>query len=602
MAMTRKTIITALIFLLIQTGMNAQTECQLKITWSMNKTNPPSYNFTSDYAGDSARFYWHISDEAVYDVPAPTHTFKVSGNHKVLLKVAARDGSVCYGEVSGYFEGKDSITTEPQILQAKGWVKDISSISGCRLAISTENGQMLLPVEMLPKFALQPGQYIEFAYEYLDNIYTICMTGKPVRIHRIAEITPPPAQYITAMGKVVDMSEMAGCDLVIRMDTGTTVIPVEIVQNFILKAGQYVKFTYEVLDRASACNMGPVVRIHRITVISDTQPECKVEPVYKVMDAQKFVYKFFARTSSPAEIWDWQFGDGSSSNEAEPGHQYEKAGIYEVICTILTESGCKVSGRLILYAEAPALPVCPGGISLTLFDPSEKGCDGKAIAALFDQNGTEYKDVIYRWSTGEMGNTAQGLCANKPYFIHAYIENVCQKNASFTILSKPTWRVSSSGDLYTFEVENPVEGAVYTWKFEDGEEAVGEKVTFRFGKEGLYNVNLTVSFGSMVAITDQKVNVTGLTTGLEVIHNQEYKIYPNPAKEKIYIETGDIRSDFINLEVYDIHGRILMNRKLEISGKERTEADIQFLPSGLYLVRLYSATRSWPATRLQVID
>lgn len=598
--MKRKTIFIALIFLLIQTGMNAQTECQLKITWSMNKTNPPSYNFSSDYEGDSARFYWHISDEAVYNVPAPTHTFKTSGNHKVILKVAARDGSVCYGKISGYFEGTDSISTQPGIFQAKGRVKDISSISGCKLVISTENGQLLLPVEMLPKFDLQPGQYIEFAYEYLEDIYTICMTGKPVRIHRIAEITPPPAQYITARGKVVDMSELAGCDLVIKMDTGTTVIPAEIVQNFILKAGQYVMFTYEVLDRASACNMGPVVRIHRIEEISFTTPECKVEPVYKVVDATKFAYKFFARSSSPVEIWDWQFGDGSFSNEAEPEHQYEKAGIYEVTCTVLTESGCKISGRVLLYAEAPGLPVCPGGITLTLFDPSEKGCDGKAIVALFDQNGTEYKDVIYRWSTGDTGNTASDLCANKPYFIHAQIKDVCQKNTSFTFLSKPTWRVSNSGDLYTFEVENPVEGATYTWKFEDGVEADGEKVSFRFDKEGTYNVNLTVSFGSVVAATDQKVNVSGLTTGLEVTTKQEFKVYPNPATEKFYIETGNISSDLISLEIFDIQGRILMNRKVEISGKERTEVDIRILPSGLYLIRLISPDHSWPLTRLLV--
>jgi len=52
----------------------------------------------------------------------------------------------------------------------------------------------------------------------------------------------------------------------------------------------------------------------------------------------------------------WDFGDGASSTEAEPQHQYAASGVYTVTLTVSTNSGCISSNTLVRPAQVEVFP------------------------------------------------------------------------------------------------------------------------------------------------------------------------------------------------------------------------------------------------------
>jgi PKD repeat protein len=54
----------------------------------------------------------------------------------------------------------------------------------------------------------------------------------------------------------------------------------------------------------------------------------------------QFEAQFETVDSALAVLWLWDFGDGNTSNEENPVHTYDQAGIYEVTLTIESATGC----------------------------------------------------------------------------------------------------------------------------------------------------------------------------------------------------------------------------------------------------------------------
>ena len=90
-------------------------------------------------------------------------------------------------------------------------------------------------------------------------------------------------------------------------------------------------------------------------------PSKDVDFTYQV-DGDEYALDFyvvstvqFTNTSSKSGNVTWDFGDGQTSNEANPKHKYEKAGVYTVTLTV-DGVGSK-SSPLMIYDIAPVLSV-----------------------------------------------------------------------------------------------------------------------------------------------------------------------------------------------------------------------------------------------------
>jgi hypothetical protein len=92
--------------------------------------------------------------------------------------------------------------------------------------------------------------------------------------------------------------------------------------------------------------------------------------------------------------------------------------------------------------------------------------------------------------------------------------------------------------------------------------------------------------------TDSLGNAPGMfTVGIEeeelVIKNLELKMYPNPTSDNINLSMQENPKEELQLELYNISGQLVMQRRLPAFEKEH-RVDIQHLQSGVYLVKLMS--------------
>ncbi len=78
------------------------------------------------------------------------------------------------------------------------------------------------------------------------------------------------------------------------------------------------------------------------------------------------------------------------------------------------------------------------------------------------------------------------------------------------------------------------------------------------------------------------------TIGIDEKTAEQLTIYPNPAKDRIYIQTTE---NEIEIEIINAHGQVV------IKDRNKKEIDISFLPSGTYIIRLtansFSGQRSF---------
>ena len=72
--------------------------------------------------------------------------------------------------------------------------------------------------------------------------------------------------------------------------------------------------------------------------------------------------------------------------------------------------------------------------------------------------------------------------------------------------------------------------------------------------------------------------------GFNEIESNEFNIYPNPASDKLYIETLT-QTQTLTIEIYDIYGRVQNHRSSEAQ-KLRNSIDVSKLNSGVYFVKI----------------
>lgn len=122
----------------------------------------------------------------------------------------------------------------------------------------------------------------------------------------------------------------------------------------------------------------PVTVIDVLTpVIGADDTVCLQEPV-QFLDLSQ-------TTNGSISGWNWNFGDGSTSNLQNPVHSYTQAGIYAVTLDVQTSTGCANQGTFVL--EVFGLPV--NDFSFTI------PCEGQPT--LFTDNSSDPNGSIVSW-------------------------------------------------------------------------------------------------------------------------------------------------------------------------------------------------------------
>jgi len=564
-----------------------QTVCNVPISFTKNSTSPASYTFKTAEQPAGAKYLWYFGDQGTSSEATPTVTFNANGTYSITLKVTDAAGKTCSNLLRTAFEGKTS-----QVLSAKGKVKKLA-LAGCDLVISLENGTTLIPAKMTTDFQLKEGQYVEFTYEKLGEKITNCNEGFEAKIITIKEIstTPQCKAYFTAIKsnetanrKItftnLSVGELKEC--LWNFGDNTTSTATSTTHEYAV-TGEYKVCL--IISTTSGCK-SDYCMIVKVGTATSTSTECKFDLVIKPKQATPNAFLFYAVSPVEIKTWKWNFGDGKTSDAKNPEHTYEKTGTYEVACIITTAAGCTETRTIKHTVLAAPLSPCKGAINLLLFDPTNNLCNGKATVKLLDENAAEIANVKYIWSDGRTGNAVENLCPDKPYTVQAIIDGVCQKNTSFTLLSKPIWRASTINGQNNFTVVEPKEGVQYEWNFGNGTTLKGSEVNYNFEKDGVYNVKLTVTSGSDFSEFSQQVVVLKSITGVDIINKSEVQIFPNPVKEMLNINFGNPVQNKLFIEINSISGQKTYSQQLFNEGFNKTSINVQTLKPGVYFIRI----------------
>ena len=297
----------------------------------------------------------------------------------------------------------------------------------------------------------------------------------------------------------------------------------------------------------------------------------------------------FTNTSTDAAIYLWTFGDGGTSNEKNPSHDYSLSGTYTV--QLIAYNGC---GSDTTSVEVTVVGIPPVGefentigtgclpLIVTYTDKSIGGATewswsfpGGEPSVSSEENPV----VIYN----EAGVYDVILIVSNPYG-----SDTITKPGIIKVNGAPKGKfvyVSQNG-VVSFTNQS-TGGTSYLWNFGDGTTSTEENPVHSYSTPGQFTVSLTVTneCGSFTftQLVDSKVGTNELT------FIQRLNLYPNPNKGQFVLDINSTQRETLEVSVVDVFGKVVLERALNIpEGDSKTEIILEGISSGTYMILLQS--------------
>jgi PKD repeat protein len=233
--------------------------------------------------------------------------------------------------------------------------------------------------------------------------------------------------------------------------------------------------------------------------------------------------------------WNWDFGDGNSSNIQNPTHPFATSGIFDVELSLTSLSGCvKSISQQIAINEIPDARMTIGPSNLTCAE-TILSFDGT------DNNGTTITD--WEWDFGD-GNTALGQNVNHAYLtegtyvvslnitndkncISSLVNSVIVQSlpqSDFTISPNDT---NCLGELINLNASN-ISGDIvsWDWQFGDANTALGQNVTHTYNQAGDFNISsIFTNADGCADTTVYQRNIQDVNIGFDMLENPTCQNY-----------------------------------------------------------------------------
>ena len=310
--------------------------------------------------------------------------------------------------------------------------------------------------------------------------------------------------------------------------------------------------------------------------------------------------------------WHWDFGDGTTSDEQNPTHQYPNGGTFDVTLTVTDDKGLTGSVTKTITVEGP--PNEPPVVDFT-WSPSapDVGEEVTFTPTVTDPD----TPFTYAWDFGD-GTTSQSespkhsFAEKKAYTVTL---TVTDSRGGSTTVTK-TLSVGNEPPVASFTVSDatPVVGetvqftdtssdpdgddiTAWQWDFGDETTADEQNPTHAYTVAGTYTVSLVVTDakGGQSTAATQEITVTGPS-------NIVTYAYPNPATATAtivyYLPEGT--TDLV-LRVYDLVGNLVYEHDLAAAEStydwDLTSTSGDELANGLYFYVVTGKDASGKAIR-----
>ncbi len=155
------------------------------------------------------------------------------------------------------------------------------------------------------------------------------------------------------------------------------------------------------------------------------------------------------------------------------------------------------------------------------------------------------------------------------------------KVGNYDPISNFTYSSSTSTEINF--INNSSNSSQYLWNFGDNTTSNEVNPNHSYASTGQYLVKLTATKCSLSTTSEQTIETSLLNNNQNVI--QAVKIYPNPTKDFIFIETND---EVKSIEIYDVYGRLIDSLK-------KIEGTINFTDKniGVYYLKFYTKNETY---------
>lgn len=291
-----------------------------------------------------------------------------------------------------------------------------------------------------------------------------------------------------------------------------------------------------------------------------------------------------------ANTYEWNFGDGNTSNVDNPTHAYSAPGTYKVILVSESSNGCtsqtETTVTIDLNPNAGFLAnnVCSG--NPTEFDNGSFSSDNAVLTYLWkfgngDSSVATDPSVVY----ANAGTYAVTLMATHPNGCTDMIIDSVIVFQTPVVDILPTSANTGDGTLKFATTANGT-GYTYYWLFGDGGSSTQQNPQYKFNFNGNWHVSLTVTTPDGCSATEVDtvhVNTVGIIeTGILAGVN----VYPNPSAGKFVLDFTKSGTDAVSgITVTDMLGRTVVNQvAVPVSGL--AEVDLTGQAAGIYYLNI----------------
>lgn len=298
--------------------------------------------------------------------------------------------------------------------------------------------------------------------------------------------------------------------------------------------------------------------------------------------ADELSINFIDISSNTPTEWFWEFGDGNTSMEQNPTHEYELPGEYSVCLTV--SSVCGTTERCESLAVSCLAPESNFSTSADNLNVS--------FADASTNNPTEWLWAFGDGATSTEQNPSHNYEEPGIYEVCLTVTSICgsSSNCLEVVVScappEAAFSVSSNGLTQIFidaSINNPTQ---WFWDFGDGSTSVVQTPIHTYAEASNYTICL---IASSICGSDTICQILNIVTDIDEEDPNKITLHlsPNPSRDILQLQLKFAPQGVSRIHLWNVAGQRLDSQVWEITGAENTKLlNVEELPPGLYLLQL----------------
>ncbi len=300
-------------------------------------------------------------------------------------------------------------------------------------------------------------------------------------------------------------------------------------------------------------------------------------------------------TSINADSYEWHFGDGATSDEADPSHTYTSAGTFEVMLISTNACGQDTSTQEVTIVGTPPQVAF-------IYNPDD-GC--VPLTVEFEDNSSGGPTS---WAWSFPGGTPETSNEQNPVIVYdepgtydvsltvtnAFGEDVGTLNSIIEVQDEPSAAFNyESMDGATYDFTNlSTGGDSYDWNFGDGNSSMDENPSHTYTESGNYTVILNVTNECGTTKIEQMITVI-ITSVDNITGLAQFDVYPNPNNGQFLVVIQSEQLEQLQFRLFNVLGQSLYQRAFDVSsGYFAREFNFSDLASGTYLLQVQNGKQA----------